>query len=125
VAGKNFGCGSSREHAPWALESAGIKCVIAESFARIFENNMFANGLLCITLTVEQIKIIVSDCPKRIVIKLDAIKRNALIGYSTKTGATATMGFRLSEHQMNLIENNGSLGVMLKLASELQKSGKI
>ncbi len=50
VAGENFGCGSSREHAPWALAGAGIRCVIAPSFARIFENNMFANGLLCITL---------------------------------------------------------------------------
>ena len=50
VAGKDFGCGSSREQAVYALETAGIKCVIAESFARIFYNNMFNNGLLCIEL---------------------------------------------------------------------------
>jgi len=55
VAGENFGCGSSREHAPWALSAAGIKCVIARSFARIFYNNMLANGLLCIEVTKETI----------------------------------------------------------------------
>src|ERR1700722_4599724 len=46
VAGENFGCGSSREHAPWALLDFGIRCVIAPSFADIFYNNMFKNGML-------------------------------------------------------------------------------
>src|ERR1700685_3198266 len=50
VAGDNFGCGSSREHAPWALTDFGIKCVIAPSFADIFYNNCFKNGLLPIAL---------------------------------------------------------------------------
>lgn len=50
VAGDNFGCGSSREHAPWALKDFGIRCVIASSFADIFFNNSFKNGLLPITL---------------------------------------------------------------------------
>jgi len=50
VAGDNFGCGSSREHAPWALTDFGIRCVIAPSFADIFYNNCFNNGLLPITL---------------------------------------------------------------------------
>jgi len=52
----NFGCGSSREHAPWALSAAGIRCIIAPSFARIFYNNMFNNGLLAIELKNEEIK---------------------------------------------------------------------
>jgi len=52
VAGKNFGCGSSREHAPWALEDFGIRCVIAPSFADIFYNNCFKNGILPIVLDV-------------------------------------------------------------------------
>ena len=50
VAGENFGCGSSREHAPWALLDFGIRCVIASSFADIFFNNCFKNGLLPIAL---------------------------------------------------------------------------
>ncbi len=50
VAGENFGCGSSREHAPWALSDFGIRCVIAPSFADIFYNNSFKNGMLLITL---------------------------------------------------------------------------
>src|SRR3546814_9276110 len=50
VTTENFGCGSSREHAPWALHDFGIRCVIGESFADIFYNNSFKNGLLLITL---------------------------------------------------------------------------
>ena len=56
IAGKNFGCGSSREHAPWALLDFGITCVISSSFADIFYNNCFKNGILPITLNVEKIK---------------------------------------------------------------------
>jgi 3-isopropylmalate/(R)-2-methylmalate dehydratase small subunit len=50
IAGANFGCGSSREHAPWGLLDFGFRCVIASSFADIFYNNCFKNGILCITL---------------------------------------------------------------------------
>ena len=56
LAGKNFGCGSSREHAPWALSDFGIKCVISSSFADIFYNNCFKNGILPIILNEEKIK---------------------------------------------------------------------
>ncbi len=55
LTGSNFGCGSSREHAPWALLDFGISCVIAESFADIFYNNCFENGILPIVLPKEQI----------------------------------------------------------------------
>jgi len=55
LAGKNFGCGSSREHAPWALSDFGIKCVISSSFADIFYNNCFKNGILLITLNEDKI----------------------------------------------------------------------
>ena len=54
IAGDNFGCGSSREHAPWALADFGIKCVISTSFADIFYNNSFKNGLLPIIVTKDQ-----------------------------------------------------------------------
>ncbi len=56
VSGKNFGCGSSREHAPWALLDFGITCVISSSFADIFYNNCFKNGILPITVSEEKIK---------------------------------------------------------------------
>ena len=56
VAGRNFGCGSSREHAPWALMDFGIQCVIAPSFADIFYNNCFKNGILPITLPEEEVE---------------------------------------------------------------------
>ena len=56
ITGKNFGCGSSREHAPWALLDFGITCVISPSFADIFYNNCFKNGILPITLSEEEIK---------------------------------------------------------------------
>jgi len=56
ISGKNFGCGSSREHAPWALLDFGITCVISSSYADIFYNNCFKNGILPITISDEEIK---------------------------------------------------------------------
>jgi 3-isopropylmalate/(R)-2-methylmalate dehydratase small subunit len=56
IAGANFGCGSSREHAPWALSDQGIKCVIASSFADIFYNNCFKNGILPVVLPQETVE---------------------------------------------------------------------
>ena len=56
IAGKNFGCGSSREHAPWALMDFGITCVISSSYADIFYNNCFKNGILPIAIPEDQIK---------------------------------------------------------------------
>ena len=64
VAGKNFGCGSSREHAPWALLDFGIRCVIAPSFADIFHNNCFKNGILPIALPQEDIDKLMDDASR-------------------------------------------------------------
>ena len=64
VAGANFGCGSSREHAPWALLDAGIRCVIAPSFADIFYNNCFKNGILPIVLPQEQVDLLMDDAER-------------------------------------------------------------
>ncbi len=61
VTGDNFGCGSSREHAPWALLDFGIRCVIAPSFADIFYNNCFKNGILPIILPQEQVDLLMDD----------------------------------------------------------------
>ena len=64
VAGDNFGCGSSREHAPWALQDFGIRCVISTSFADIFYNNCFKNGLLPITVKPEELEQLLDDADK-------------------------------------------------------------
>ena len=64
VAGDNFGCGSSREHAPWALLDFGIRCVISTSFADIFYNNCFKNGILPIKVTKEQLDELMDDAGK-------------------------------------------------------------
>ena len=61
VTGENFGCGSSREHAPWALLDFGIRCVISTSFADIFYNNCFKNGILPIKVTPEQLDKLMDD----------------------------------------------------------------
>jgi 3-isopropylmalate/(R)-2-methylmalate dehydratase small subunit len=64
IAGENFGCGSSREHAPWALLDFGIRCVIAPSFADIFYNNCFKNGILPIVMTQEVVDVLMADARK-------------------------------------------------------------
>ena len=64
VAGDNFGCGSSREHAPWAIADFGITCVIAPSYADIFYNNCFKNGILPIVLPQEQVDVLMKDAKK-------------------------------------------------------------
>ena len=97
LVGKNFGCGSSREHAPWALLDFGIKCVIAPSFADIFYNNCFKNGMLPIILEEKKIEELaeysrrkesieinlteqeISLGNKRIKFQLDSFKKNCLL----------------------------------------------
>ncbi|MFO0295770.1 MAG: 3-isopropylmalate dehydratase small subunit [Rhodospirillales bacterium] len=64
IAGANFGCGSSREHAPWALLDFGIRCIIAPSFADIFHNNCFKNGILPIPLPQETVDKLMEDARK-------------------------------------------------------------
>lgn len=64
VAGDNFGCGSSREHAPWALLDFGIRCVISTSFADIFYSNCFKNGILPIALPPEAVAVLMQDAEK-------------------------------------------------------------
>lgn len=64
VAGDNFGCGSSREHAPWALKDFGITCVISTSFADIFYNNCFKNGILPVVVTADELDKLMDDADR-------------------------------------------------------------
>ena len=126
VAGDNFGCGSSREHAPWALEGAGIKCVIAPSFARIFYNNMFSNGLLCIETTREVVDMLFIQRPDEIYVDIDG----GYFEWMHPKGVGFPEGrffrdLQLSNYQKELIKKGGSTGLMLELAAELQKEGKL
>jgi len=76
IAGDNFGCGSSREHAPWAIKDFGIRCIVAPSYADIFFNNCFKNGILPIVLPKEQVDELMKDAGKganaRMTIDLEA-----------------------------------------------------
>ena len=80
IAGKNFGCGSSREHAPWALLDFGITCVISSSFADIFYNNCFKNGILPIVLDDEKIKELSEYAKRKKEIFVDLNKEKVVYG---------------------------------------------
>ena len=75
VAGENFGCGSSREHAPWALLDFGIRCVISTSYADIFYNNCFKNGILPVTLPREAVDYLMHDAEEGLDITIDLDKQ--------------------------------------------------
>lgn len=88
ITGENFGCGSSREHAPWAILDMGIKCIIAESFADIFYNNSFKNGILPIKLPKEQVEDLMKsaeeepDAPFEVDLEKQTITRGNKISFS-------------------------------------------
>jgi len=80
IAGKNFGCGSSREHAPWALLDFGITCVISSSFADIFYNNCFKNGMLPIILNEKKIEELIQYSKRKESIEINLTKQEILFG---------------------------------------------
>ena len=80
IAGKNFGCGSSREHAPWALLDFGITCVISSSYADIFYNNCFKNGILPITLEENKIKELSEYSKRKEEIAIDLMEEKIIFG---------------------------------------------
>ena len=83
LAGKNFGCGSSREHAPWALSDFGIRCIISSSFADIFYNNCFKNGILPIKISEQIISELSEYSKRKKEIKVDL--ENQQISFGNKT----------------------------------------
>ena len=80
LVGKNFGCGSSREHAPWALLDFGIKCLIGPSFADIFYNNCFKNGMLPIILDEKKIEELTQYSKRQESIEVNLVKQEILFG---------------------------------------------
>ena len=80
ITGKNFGCGSSREHAPWALSDFGITCVISSSYADIFYNNCFKNGILPIVISDDQIKQISEYSTRKEEILIDLYEQKITFG---------------------------------------------
>ena len=80
LTGKNFGCGSSREHAPWALLDFGIKCVISPSFADVFYNNCFKNGMLPIILNKKKIEELIQCSERRENVEVNLVKLEIIFG---------------------------------------------
>jgi len=80
ISGKNFGCGSSREHAPWALLDVGIKCVISSSFADIFYNNCFKNGMLPIILDKKKIEELIQYSKRKENIEINLTEQQIMFG---------------------------------------------
>ena len=101
VTGDNFGCGSSREHAPWALLDQGIRCVIAPSFADIFYNNCFKNGILPIALPQEDVDKLMDDAKRG---------SNAVVSVDLKTQEIkgpdgGTLKFEVDAHRKHCLLN--------------------
>ena len=115
IAGKNFGCGSSREHAPWALLDFGIKCVISSSFADIFYNNCFKNGILPIRLDEKIIlqlaeysnrkKEIEVDLEEQVIKFGNEIVNFEVDGFKKKCLLEGLDDIALSMEKLNLVEN--------------------
>ena len=118
LAGKNFGCGSSREHAPWALSDFGIKCVISSSFADIFYNNCFKNGILPIKID-EQIVFELAEYSKRKE-EIDVNLENQEIKYGNKTAKFDLDAFK----KKCLIEGLDDISLSMEKVSYIQNFEK-
>ncbi|MFX4219936.1 MAG: 3-isopropylmalate dehydratase small subunit [Thalassobaculum sp.] len=116
VAEDNFGCGSSREHAPWALLDFGIKCVISTSFADIFYNNCFKNGILPIQVTHEQLRELMDDANKGSNAVLEIDLENQTIGRPNGE----TVPFEIDAHRKHCLLNG-----LDDIGQTLQKASKI
>jgi 3-isopropylmalate/(R)-2-methylmalate dehydratase small subunit len=118
LAGKNFGCGSSREHAPWALSDFGIKCVISSSFADIFYNNCFKNGILPIKID-EQAVLELAEYSKRKE-EIDVNLENQEIKYGNKTTKFDLDAFK----KKCLIEGLDDIGLSMGKVSHIENFEK-
>ena len=118
IAGKNFGCGSSREHAPWALLDFGITCVISSSYADIFYNNCFKNGILPIKIDEDKIKQISEYSIRKEEIKIDLNEQKIIFGNNE-------IKFELDQFKKKcLIEGLDDIALSLEKSEKIEKFEK-
>ncbi len=118
IAGKNFGCGSSREHAPWALLDFGITCVISSSFADIFFNNCFKNGILPIILDENKIKELSEYAKRKEEISVDLNEEKIIYGNNEVT-------FEIDKFKKKcLLEGLDDIALSLKKSDKIEKFEK-
>ena len=118
IAGKNFGCGSSREHAPWALLDFGITCVISSSFADIFYNNCFKNGILPIILNDEKIKELSEYADRKKEISIDLEEEKIVYGNNE-------INFKIDSFKKKcLLEGLDDIALSLKKSDKIQSFEK-
>jgi 3-isopropylmalate/(R)-2-methylmalate dehydratase small subunit len=116
VAGENFGCGSSREHAPWAFEDFGIRCVIAPSFADIFFNNCVKNGILLIVLPESDVNTLMGDAenPQACTMNID------LDAQTITRSDGSTIGFEIEPFRKERLLNGlDDIGITMGKAGEI------
>ena len=118
ISGKNFGCGSSREHAPWALLDFGIRCIISPSFADIFYNNCFKNGILPIQLDEKSISELIEYSKRKDEIEIDLENQKIIYGNNS-------LKFELDEFKKKcLLEGLDDIGLTLNKTSHIDKFEK-
>ena len=128
IAGDNFGCGSSREHAPWALADMGFRVVIAPSFADIFAGNAYKNGMLLVVLPQEQIdrlmevaatepltidlenQVVTTPFQDRFAFAVDPFRKQCLLGGLDEIGLTLTMGSDITAYEAQLATSKPWVG---------------
>ncbi len=121
IAGDNFGCGSSREHAPWALKDFGIKCIVSTSFADIFFNNCFKNGILPVVLPQDQVDVLMKDAEKganaRMTVDLEA--------QTITTTDGEVFGFEVDAHKKHcLLHGLDDIGLTMEHSGEIDNFEK-
>jgi len=118
IAGDNFGCGSSREHAPWALLDFGIRCVISTSFADIFYNNCFKNGILPIVMPQDVIELLMADARKG----ANARQTVDLAAQTVTTSDGQIFGFDVDSHRKHcLINGLDDIGLTLEKVAAIDR----
>jgi 3-isopropylmalate/(R)-2-methylmalate dehydratase small subunit len=118
IAGDNFGCGSSREHAPWALLDFGIRCVISTSFADIFYNNCFKNGILPIVMPQDVVDVLMADARKG----ANARQTVDLAAQTVTTSDGQVFPFEVDAHRKHcLIEGLDDIGLTLEKAAAIDR----
>jgi 3-isopropylmalate/(R)-2-methylmalate dehydratase small subunit len=121
IAGDNFGCGSSREHAPWALLDFGIRCVVATSFADIFYNNCFKNGILPIVMPQDVVDVLMADAKRG----ENARQTVDLVAQTVTTSDGQVFPFEVDAHRKHCLLNGlDDIGLTLEKAAAIDSFEK-